>query len=164
MVAPRRIYSLWQNALTALSSVLSVIIAVVIYHELSEAPGGWWVRGLGTLILVTWSGLSASLVVRSVRLGLYRDGDGRMTIRSLLRTWTIQVDQVRDVQRFEIAGSFGSKSYLPVIVADEPDQRRSIFLWWLSAMTESRAQDYSARIRALMAAAEGDVTPGGGRD
>lgn len=163
MVAPRRFYSLWQNALTALSSVMSVGFAVVIHHELNEAPGGPWLPALAIVILVAWSTLSVWLTVRSIRLGVYRDGDGGMTIRSLVRTWTIRVDQVRDIQIFEGTGSWSRSFYLPVMVVDEPKGRRTIFLWWLSAMTEPKAQDFAAHIQAMMVAARKDTTTDGGR-
>jgi len=153
----RRVSILWQNWILALSFVPYLCIGFVVVAVASEAIEGWlWV--LAFLAQVLWYVVCVWAVVRCIRLGVYRKSDGTMTIRSLLRSWTIRPDQINAILVHEAVGNWGRKFYCPVLVIDGPAGDRSIGLWWLSAMKEPKARGYAVRVRELMMSANGDAT------
>jgi hypothetical protein len=152
----RRVSILWQNWLMALSFVpLLGVGSAVLFVKVTPAPDGVWLALLGFLAQVCWYAVGIWAMVRTVRLGAYWTSDGRMKIRSLLRSWTIRPDQINAILVFEAVGNWGRKFYFPVLVIDGRD--KNIGLWWLSAMKEPKARGYAVRVRELMTAANGNA-------
>ena len=157
----RRVYSRWQSVLLALSFVLAACVGLVGLAVMAEVPAGRWPV---IALLVAWCGLCTWLAVRSIRLGVYGDSVRMVTIRGLLRTWSVSARDIDVGGIVESAGGQGSKYYLPVIVIDEPGrERRGVALWWMAAMRERKAREYATHIQALIQATRGDATTGGGR-
>jgi len=151
---------LWQNWLLALSFVPLLCLGFSFFAVYAQAYEGWrWV--LAYLAQLGWYVVCAWMIVRSIRLGAYRNSDGRMTIRSLLRTWTIRPDQISAILIFEGVGNWGRTFYFPVLVIDRPGGDKDINLWWLAAVKEPKARAYGARVHALMTATNGEATAAG---